>query len=192
MKNKKSLSILAIALSGLLATPLLAKEQEVVVAAGCFWCVEEIYEAIPGVSEAISGYTGGKEENPTYEQVSAGKTGHSEAVLVKYDDEKVSLETLLKYFWKSHDASNGRGVAPDFGTQYRSELYYKTEKEKEIMEASKAAEAKKLGKKVATKIVAFTKFWPAEDYHQDYVENHPDAGYVVGVSVPRRIRTLGK
>ena len=192
MKTKKSLSIFAIALSGLLASPLLAKEQEVVVAAGCFWCVEEIYEAIPGVTEAISGYSGGTEENPTYEQVGTGKTGHTEAVLVKYDDEKVSLETLLKYFWKSHDASDGRGVAPDFGSQYRSELFYETEKEKETMEASKAAEAKKLGKEVATKIVPLKKFWPAEDYHQDYVENHPDAGYVKGVSVPRRIRTLGK
>ena len=192
MKTKKSLSIFVIALSGLLATPLLAKEQEVVVAAGCFWCVEEIYEAIPGVSEAISGYTGGKTKKPTYEEVGSGKTGHAEAVLVKYDDEKVSLETLLKYFWKSHDASDARGVAPDFGSQYRSELYYETEAEKKIMEASKEAEAKRLGKKVATKIVPFKKFWPAEDYHQNYVKIHPDNGYVKNISVPRRKRTLGK
>ena len=192
MKSKKSLSIFAIILSGLLVSPLLAKEKEVVVAAGCFWCVEEIYEAIPGVTEAISGYTGGDEKNPTYEQVSAGKTGHAEAVLVKYDDEKVSLEELLKYFWKSHDASDGRGVSPDFGSQYRSELYYATESEKKTMEASKTEEAKKLGKKVATKIVALKKFWPAEGYHQDYVKKNPDNGYVKGVSVPRKERTLGK
>ena len=192
MKTKKSLTLLTIAFCGLFAAPLVAKEQEVVVAAGCFWCVEEIYEAIPGVTEAISGYSGGDVENPTYKQVSTGKTGHVEAVLVKYDDEKTTLETLLKYFWKSHDASDPRGVSPDYGSQYLSELFYETEGEKKIMEASKEAEAKRLGKKVATKIVPLKKFWPAEDYHQDYVKKHPENGYVKGVSIPRKERTLAE
>lgn len=169
-----------------------AKEQKVVFAAGCFWCMEEIFEELPGVSDVVSGYTGGEELNPTYEQVSAGKTGHSEAVEITYDDEKISLKELLAYFWKSHDSSDGRGVAPDFGTQYRSELYYGSEEELKVMTESKAAEAERMGKKVATKIVPLAVFWPAEDYHQDFARKNPENPYVKNVSIPRLKRTLAK
>jgi len=166
--------------------------ETVILAAGCFWCVEEIYEHVPGVSEAVSGYSGGKEENPTYKDVSAGKTGHTEAVEVMYDSKKVSLDELLDIFWKSFDPTNGKGVSPDFGTQYRPALFYKTEEEKKIMEASKAAIAKKLGKKVEVEIVPFEKFWIAEEYHQDFAKRNPNQGYVKAVSIPRMKRTLGK
>ncbi|YCM43353.1 peptide-methionine (S)-S-oxide reductase MsrA [Verrucomicrobiaceae bacterium 227] len=192
MTSPKSLLALCLAASSLLTPSLSAKEQELVVAAGCFWCVEEIYEALPGVTEAISGYSGGKEKNPTYKQVSSGRTGHTEAVLIKYDDEKTNLGKLLKYFWKSHDASDGRGVAPDFGSQYRSELFYANDEQKKVMESSRATESKRLGKKVATAIVPLKKFWPAEDYHQDYVKKNPNDPYVKSVSVPRMKKALGK
>ncbi len=161
-------------------------------AAGCFWCVEEIYQEVPGVNEAVSGYSGGKEKNPTYKQVSSGQTGHTEAVEVYYDAKKISLDQLLTIYWKSFDPTNGNGVAPDFGKQYRPVLFYKDDAEKKIMEASKASLAKKLGRKIAVEILPIEKFWPAEDYHQDYAEKNPNDRYVRGVSIPRLKRTLGK
>lgn len=154
--------------------------------------MEEIFEELPGVTDVVSGYTGGEESNPTYAEVSAGKTGHSEAVQITYDDEKTTLTKLLSYFWKSHDASVANGVAPDFGSQYRSELYYEGDEMKKIMTDSKAVEAKRLGKEVATKVVPLSVFWPAEDYHQDYARNNPDNPYVKNVSIPRMKRTLGE
>ena len=176
----------------MLASFSLAAETKLTLAAGCFWCVEEIYEQVPGVSEAVSGYSGGKEENPTYQQVSAGQTSHTEAVEIEYDPEKVSLEKLLAIFWKSFDPTNGKGVAPDFGSQYRPAVFYRNTEEKKVMEASKAALAKKLGKKVEVEIIAFEKFWKAEEYHQDFAKKNPEHGYVKGVSIPRLKRTLGK
>ncbi|MEP4077814.1 peptide-methionine (S)-S-oxide reductase MsrA [Haloferula sp.] len=158
-------------------------------AAGCFWCLEAIYERVPGVTGAVSGYTGGKESNPTYQQVGSGATTHAEAVQVTYDAEKVSLNELLDVFWRSHDPTDGRGVAPDFGKQYRSELYYGNSEEKKVITASKAALQKTLKKPIATKVVKFTKFWPAENYHQDYVRLNPNNSYVRNVSIPRLIET---
>ena len=183
--------IMILGLGSLLVGFAQAAEKKVTLAAGCFWCVEESYERVPGVSEAVSGYAGGKEKNPTYKQVSAGETGHTEAVEITYDDEKVKLEKLLAVFWKSFDPTNGKGVAPDFGKQYRPVLFYRTAAEK-VMEASKAALAKKLGKKVEVEIVPFVKFWEAEGYHQDYAKKNPNDPYVKGVSLPRLKRTLGK
>jgi len=169
-----------------------AKKQEAYFAAGCFWCVEEIFEVVPGVTEVVSGYSGGPEKNPTYKQVSAGRTGHAEAVKIIYDDAEVSYAKLLEVFWRSHDATDGRGVAPDFGKQYRSALFYQTDEEKLTIMKSKAALEKMLGQKVATQIVPFKKFWPAEDYHQDYVKRNPNDPYVLGVSVPRFKATFAK
>jgi peptide-methionine (S)-S-oxide reductase len=156
-------------------------------AAGCFWCMEAIFERVPGVTDVVSGYTGGPEKNPTYEQVGSGATGHCEAIQITYDSEKTTYSALLDVFWRSHDATNGRGVAPDFGKQYRSALYYRTAEEKQIIDTSAAALATKLGKKVATQITAFEKFYPAEAYHQDYVKLHPEVPYVRNVSIPRLI-----
>jgi len=167
-------------------------DETLTLAAGCFWCVEEIYQEVDGVSEAVSGYSGGKEQNPTYQQVSAGQTGHTEAVEVYYDAKTVSLEQLLSIYWKSFDPTNGAGVAPDFGKQYRPVLFYKNAEEKKIMEKSKAALAKKLGEKIEVEILPLVKFWPAEDYHQDYTIKNPNDPYVKGVSIPRLKRTLNK
>ena len=167
-------------------------KHQLILAAGCFWCVEEIYESVSGVSNAVSGYSGGKEKNPTYGQVAAGLTGHTEAVEITYDPETVSLDQLLTIFWKSFDPTNGKGVAPDFGKQYRPALFYRNTEEKKIMETSKKALAEKLGKKIEVEIVPFEKFWKAEEYHQDYAKKHPNDGYVRAVSLPRLERTLGK
>lgn len=161
--------------------------QKATFAAGCFWCVEAIFERVPGVTDVVSGYTGGKEKEPTYEQVGAGNTGHCEAVEITYDAEKTSYSKLLDVFWKSHDPTDGRGVAPDFGKQYRSALFYRTPEEKGMIEASKAALEKKLGKKIATDVAAFGKFHLAEDYHQNYVKLNPTNSYVRRVSIPRLI-----
>lgn len=192
MKTRRLSASLILASALLWPSAAFSKEQKVVFAAGCFWCMEEIFEELPGVTDVVSGYTGGEESNPTYAEVSAGKTGHSEAVQITYDDEKTTLTKLLSYFWKSHDASVANGVAPDFGSQYRSELYYEGDEMKKIMTDSKAVEAKRLGKEVATKVVPLSVFWPAEDYHQDYARNNPDNPYVKNVSIPRMKRTLGK
>lgn len=169
-----------------------AAEKKLTLAAGCFWCVEEIYEQVPGVTEAVSGYSGGEEKNPTYEEVSAGRTGHTEAVEIHYDPEKVSLEKLLAVYWKSFDPTNGKGVAPDFGKQYRPVLFYRNAEEKKVMEASKAAVAKRLGEDVEVEIVPLEKFWKAEKYHQDYTKKNPNDPYVRRVSIPRLKRTLGE
>lgn len=169
-----------------------ATDKKLTLAAGCFWCVEEIYEKTTGVSMAESGYSGGEEKNPTYEQVSAGQTGHTEAVEISYDPELVSLEKLLAIYWKSFDPTNGKGVAPDFGKQYRPVLFYRDVEEKKVMEESKAALAKKLGKNVEVEVIPLEKFWRAEEYHQDYAEKNPNNRYVQGVSLPRLRRTLGE
>lgn len=165
----------------------LSKLSKAYFASGCFWCVEAVFESVKGVEEAISGYSGGPEKNPTYQQVGRGLTGHAEAVEVYYDPTVVSYETLVKVYYGSHDPTTVNGQHPDFGRQYRSMIYYTNDKEKEIAEAFKAQlEASgKYSKPIATEIVAFEKFWKAEDYHQDYERLHPDNSYVRAVSIPR-------
>jgi len=184
------LSLLAVGLSHAAETP--AKTQKVVVGAGCFWCVELIFEHVPGVVGVVSGYAGGSEKNPTYKQVGSGATGHAEAVEIEFDPAKVSYEALLTTFWASHDPTVKNGVAPDFGPQYRSIILYKTEAEKQAALKSKAELQKKLGKPITTEISALTVFYPAEDYHQDYVKKNPNNGYVRNVSKPRQKETEAK
>jgi peptide-methionine (S)-S-oxide reductase len=163
-------------------------------ASGCFWCVEAIFESVKGVKEAVSGYAGGEEKNPSYRQVSAGSTGHTEAVLVYYDPAVVSYETLLKVYYGSHDPTTVNGQYPDFGTQYRSVIFYTNEEEKKLAEAFKADldASGQYSEPIATEIVPHTKFWPAEDYHQDYEKNNPNQPYVRSVSIPRLKRFQAK
>lgn len=163
-------------------------------ASGCFWCVEAIFESVKGVEEVVSGYAGGKEQNPTYRQVSAGATGHTEAVEVYYNPEVVSYETLLKVYYGSHDPTTVNGQSPDFGRQYRSAIFYSNEEEKKLAEAFKAElnASGQYSDPIATEIVPNEKFWPAEDYHQDYERNNPNQPYVRSVSVPRLKRFQAK
>jgi peptide-methionine (S)-S-oxide reductase len=153
-------------------------------ASGCFWCVEEIYESVQGVDEAISGYSGGTTKNPTYEESNTGRTGHAEANEIIYDPEEVSFKTLVDVYFASQDIEQVNGQGPDRGSQYRSIIFYQNDKEKQIID-DKIKELEADGFDVAAEVKPFQKFWVAEDYHQDYAENNPNNGYIRNVSVPR-------
>jgi peptide-methionine (S)-S-oxide reductase len=155
-------------------------------ASGCFWCVEAIFESVDGVEEVVSGYAGGKEKNPTYEQVSAGLTGHAESVKIYYDSTKVSYQSLLEVFFGSHDPTTLNQQGPDRGKQYRSAIFYKNQGEKTAAETyiQELLKAKTFSK-ITTEIVPFSGFFEAEEYHQDYEQLNPDNSYVRAVSIPR-------
>jgi peptide methionine sulfoxide reductase msrA/msrB len=144
-------------------------------AGGCFWCTEADFEKLPGVAKVVSGYTGGQKENPSYGEVSSGTTGHVEAIQVYYDPSKISYEELLDYFWKHIDPTDPGGQFVDRGPQYRSIIFYHDEEQKRLAEKSKEALDKsgRIDKPVATEIMNFTKFYLAEDYHQDYYKKSP-------------------
>lgn len=156
-------------------------------ASGCFWCVEAIFESVKGVAEVVSGYAGGPEENPTYEEVSYGRTGHAEAVEVYYDPEVISYLELVQVFFGSHDPTTLNRQGPDRGRQYRSIAFYKNEEELKTIRAYMDAleESKVYGAPIVTEITPFTRFYKAEEYHQDYERKHPDNPYIQNVSIPR-------
>ena len=141
-------------------------------AMGCFWCAEDAFEGHQGVVSVVSGYTGGKEKNPTYEEVSAHRTGHFESIEVTYDPAKVSYEQLLDVFWHNVDPTDGGGQFCDQGPQYRSAIFVHGDEQRRAAEASKAAVAGKLGK-AATLILPAEAFYAAEGYHQDFAKNNP-------------------
>ena len=163
-------------------------------AGGCFWCTEEAFEKVAGVTEVVSGYMGGKVKNPTYEQVSTGRTGHTEVVQVTYDPAKVSYEKLLDTFWVNHDPTVLDRQFCDAGSQYRPEIFYHSEEQKRLAEASKAKwqEAKPFRQPLRTPITAAGDFWPAEDYHQDYYKKNPlqYRFYVTGCGRYQRLDSL--
>jgi peptide-methionine (S)-S-oxide reductase len=156
-------------------------------ASGCFWCVEAIFESVKGVKEAVSGYAGGTEKNPTYEQVSYGKTTHAEAVAVYYDPAEISFFELVQVFFGSHDPTTLNQQGPDRGPQYRSIAFYRNAEEQKIIEGYiKALEERNVyGRPIVTEVVPFTTFWKAEEYHQDYEKKHPNNSYITNVSIPR-------
>jgi len=154
---------------------------------GCFWCVEGVFESVEGVRDAVSGYTGGDEANPTYEQVSSGTTGHVEAVNVYYDSTVVDYPTLVRVFFESQDPTQVDGQGPDRGKQYRSVAFYRNEGEKAVI-ASIMDSLNRSGAyaaPIAVQFAPFKKFWPAEEYHQNFVEKNPNHPYVQGESMPR-------
>lgn len=146
-----------------------------VFAGGCFWCTEADFDKLPGVLETTSGYIGGSIENPTYEEVSSGRTGHIEAVQVRFDPSQTSYAKLLEAFWPTIDPVNGSGQFCDNGPQYRSAIFYLDAEQQRLAEASKTALAAsgRLAQPIATEILAATPFYPAEDYHQDYHTKNP-------------------
>lgn len=155
-------------------------------ASGCFWCVEAIFESVEGVEEAVSGYSGGTKPNPTYAEISSGKTKHAEAVQVFYDPEVVSYETLVDVFFNSHDPTTKNQQGPDRGPQYRSIAFYQNDTEKDIIkEKVKTLLSDGTFSTITTQVVEFEKFWEAEEYHQNYERRHPENRYVQGVSIPR-------
>ena len=144
-------------------------------AGGCFWCTEADFEKLPGVVKAVSGYTGGKKDNPSYEEVSSGTTGHVEAVQVYYDPFKLTYEGLLNYFWRHIDPTDPGGQFVDRGLQYRSVIFYHDEEQKRLAKKSKEGLGKsgKFAKPIVTEIITFAKFYEAEEYHQDYYKKNP-------------------
>lgn len=165
-----------------------AAEEKAALAAGCFWCMEAIFEQQPGVTNVVSGYAGGTKKNPTYHNHGFGPSAHAETIEITFDPEKTSFEKLLDLYWKTFDVTDGRGVAPDFGYSYRAIVFYLNDDQKRIAEKSKAELQKTLDKPVKVEIKALDEFWPAEDYHQDYVKNHPYDPYVRNVSYERMDR----
>jgi peptide-methionine (S)-S-oxide reductase len=142
-------------------------------AGGCFWGVEHLFNETPGVIDAVSGYAGGSRDNPTYEQVCSGRTGHAEAVEVTYDPSKVSYEELLNAFWNMHDPTTKDRQGPDWGNQYRSAIFFSGKAQEEVARASKEAAQRHFNKPIVTEIAPLDRFWPAEDYHQRYFDKHP-------------------
>ena len=153
----------------------IASTSRAIFAGGCFWCMEAPFEKLDGVSEVISGYTGGSKLNPTYQEVSAGGTGHAEAVEVLYDPQLVSYEKLLDVFWRQIDPTDADGQFVDRGNQYRSGIFYLDAGQKQLAEKSKQQLEKtgRFNKPIVTKITTAGKFYPAEEYHQDYHSKNP-------------------
>ncbi len=159
-------------------------------AEGCFWHSEIVFQSLVGVRDAVSGYAGGTDANPDYEKVCTGSTGHAETVQVYYDPAKISFQTLVEAFFASQDPTELNRQGNDEGTQYRSIAFYRNAQEKQIIESEikKLTDSKKYRDKIVTEVIPFTKFYPAEDYHQEYIFHHPDNPYVAHVSIPDFLR----
>jgi peptide-methionine (S)-S-oxide reductase len=160
-------------------------EREVVLGGGCFWCLEAVFEKVPGVRDVVSGYAGGKVDNPTYKQVCGGDTGHAEVVRITYDPQATSLDELLYIFWQTHDPTTLNRQGADVGTQYRSVVYYQNEQEKAEIDASKTAAQKDFSSPIVTEILPLAKFYVAEENHQDYFRRNPNAPYCAIVIKPK-------
>ena len=155
--------------------------------AGCFWCVEAIFLKLEGVIEVVSGYSGGHVENPTYEQVCKGDTGHAEVCQIKYDPSKISYIELLEVFWEIHDPTTPNRQGPDIGTQYRSVIFYHNDEQRKLAEEYKAKLEKSgaFTSPIVTEIAEFKNFYRAEDYHQNYYNNYSDQPYCKFVIAPK-------
>ena len=168
--------------------------EEAIFAGGCFWCIEAPYDKLPGVISAVSGYTGGPEDDPTYRQVSSGSTGHLEAVLVTYDPEKVTYRELTDIFWRQFDPTDAGGSFYDRGSQYTSAVFYNSDEQRTEAEASKAAlvASGRFDKPIVTPLLPATTFYPAEEYHQDYYRKNSAhyKAYRTGSGRDRFIETI--
>jgi peptide-methionine (S)-S-oxide reductase len=155
------------------------------VGGGCFWCTEAIFQMLPGVKSVASGYAGGTKENPTYKEVCTGATGHAEVIQIEYDPKVVSYEKILETFWEAHDPTTLNRQGADSGTQYRSIILYRNPAEKAAAEKSKAQAQKNFSSLIVTEIVPLTKFYKAEDYHQDYYRENGNQPYCRAVIRPK-------
>lgn len=154
---------------------------------GCFWCTEAVFQQLRGVKSVVSGYSGGHVDNPSYEQVSTGRTGHAEVCQIEFDNEQITFKELLEIFFGTHDPTTLNRQGNDVGTQYRSVIFYHSEEQKAVAERMiKELNAKKTFEKpIVTEITAFQKFYRAEDYHQNYFRNNPTQGYCRYVIAPK-------
>jgi peptide-methionine (S)-S-oxide reductase len=152
---------------------------------GCFWCMEAVFERLPGVISVTSGFAGGSTPNPTYEQVCTETTGHAEVTQIEFDPSRISYAKLLDVFWQAHDPTTLNRQGADVGTSYRSIILYRDEVQKLLAEKSKAAAQKNFKHPIVTEIVPLTKFYKAENYHQQYFDNHSSAPYCQMVIAPK-------
>ncbi len=154
---------------------------------GCFWCLEAVYQLVKGVEQVVSGYAGGEIAHPTYEQVCSGSTGHAEVVQISFNPEVISFENILEIFWHVHDPTTLNRQGNDIGTQYRSVIFYHTERQESIARQSKENTERSglWNSPIVTEIVPFVNFYPAESYHQDYYRNHPEQLYCTVMISPK-------
>ena len=164
--------------------PVMAEEYAVL-GGGCFWCVEAVYQGQPGINSVVSGYAGGKNPNPTYEQVCSGRSGHAEVVKISFDPEKITYDKVLNLFWDAHDPTTLNRQGADSGTQYRSIIVAQNDVQKAAAEKSKATAQAHFKDPIVTEIVTGAEFFPAEAYHQDYSQRNPNNPYVQAVIVPK-------
>jgi peptide-methionine (S)-S-oxide reductase len=178
--------VLALALAGSAAPGgSMKKTETATIGGGCFWCVEAAYEGLDGVTSVVSGYAGGSKQNPTYEQVCGGNTGHAEVVQIVYDPSVISFADVLERFWRVHDPTTPNRQGADVGTQYRSIILYESEAQRVAAERSVAEAQKEFASKIVTEIAPLKTFYPAEEYHQDYYAKNPNAGYCTFVIRPK-------
>lgn len=172
----------------------MSNRQTATFAGGCFWCFEALFKKLKGVEEAVSGYTGGRTDNPSYEEVSSGNTGHAEAVQIKFDPSVISFEQLVEIFFRLHNPTTLNQQGSDLGEQYRSVIFYHTEKQKEIAEKvmEKFESEKVYDEPIVTEIVFFIKFYKAEDYHQNYYENNRNSNPYCRIVIDPKIQKLYK
>jgi peptide-methionine (S)-S-oxide reductase len=161
------------------------KTQRATLGGGCFWCVEAVFERLEGVHAVVSGYAGGTKPNPAYREVCNGTTQHAEVIQIEFDPSKITFERLLEVFWDAHDPTTLNRQGADTGTQYRSIILWHDEEQRKTAEKSKRAAASRFSSPIVTEIVAFEKFYPAEDYHQDYFRNNPNQPYCAVVIRPK-------
>lgn len=186
----KSWFFAALAAAGFLSTSIAEPmnspaSKTAVVGGGCFWCVEALYQGVPGIESVVSGYAGGTTKNPTYEDVCTGRTGHAEVVQITYDPAKISYEKILDLFWQAHDPTTLNRQGADAGPQYRSIILTQSDEERQIAEKSKASAQKDFKDPITTEIKPLEVFYPAEKYHQDFYENNPAYPYNQAVIAPK-------
>jgi peptide-methionine (S)-S-oxide reductase len=162
-----------------------------VLGGGCFWCLDSAYSQFKGISDVTCGYTGGHKENPTYQQVCDGNTGHAEVVSIEFDESVISSDDILDIFFTLHDPTQLNRQGNDIGTQYRSSMFY-TDGQKEIFEAALERSKEIWGTSVVTEIVPLEEFFAAEDYHQDFFAKNPNQGYCVAVVAPKVAKVRSK
>lgn len=160
-------------------------QEKATLGAGCFWCVEAVFERIPGVQSVVAGYAGGSKPNPTYEEVCSGNTGHAEVAQITFDPSIVSFEKILEVYWKAHDPTTMNRQGADVGTQYRSVVFYDGEKQKLAAERSKKEAQRYFEDPIVTEVQPLKEFYKAENYHQDYYKDNPNAPYCTFVIRPK-------
>ena len=187
MKNNIILIVFCLFQSNILGEKLMNEMQKATFGAGCFWCVEAVFERLDGVKDVMPGYTGGHKNNPTYKEICTGMTGHAEVAQVTYDSKIITFNELLNMFWKSHDPTTRNRQGNDIGTQYRSAIFYHNDEQKLLAEESKLKvdDSRIFTNPIVTEITKLDKFWPAEDYHNNYYANNMDQPYCRIVIKPK-------